>query len=69
MVRKNFAELFLARLAPGHFVRNEIPAAEAATDAGGARFGRRSQIGKGRARSERARRKRYDCDRLVCPVT
>src|SRR5205823_2329739 len=32
LVRKNFAELFLARLAPRHVVRNEIPTAKAFTD-------------------------------------
>src|SRR5450631_3883936 len=53
VVRKNFTELFIARLAPRGFVRDEIPAAETATDAGDARLGRRSEIGEGAARSER----------------
>src|SRR5580765_7038209 len=69
MVRENFAELFFARLATGDFVRNEIPAAEAATTPGDARFGRRSEIGKGRARSEWAGHQRHYGDRLVRSVT
>ena len=34
VVCENFAELFWARLAAGDFVRDEVSAAEAATDAG-----------------------------------
>ena len=69
LVRENFTQLFFARLAPRSFICDEIPAAETATIAGDAGFGRRSQIGESRAGSERAGRQGHDGDRLVCSIT
>src|SRR6266404_7364510 len=68
VVRQNFADLFLARFTARPLVRDEVSTAKAAADAGDAGVGRRSEIGEDGARSERARRKRYDHDRLVRAV-
>src|SRR6266853_6628255 len=68
MVREDFTKLFFARLAARNLVRNEIPAAKAATTAGDAHFGGRSQIGESRSRSECAGHQGHDRDRLVCAI-
>src|SRR6266498_1448229 len=69
VVRKNFTKLFFARLAAGNLVRDKIPATKTATAPGDACFGRRSQVGKGRAGPERAGCQRHDRDRLVRAIT
>src|SRR4029434_3355829 len=69
VVRKNLAQLFFARLAPGNLIRDKIPAPTVATTPGDTRFGQRSQVGEDRARPERAGRQRHDRDRLVRPST
>ena len=46
LVRENFAELFLARLAARNFVCNEIPAAETTAAVSDARVGGRSEVRK-----------------------
>ena len=68
VVRENFAELFLTRLAARNFVCDEVPATETTAAVGDARVSGRSEVGKNSARSERPRHERHDSDGLVCAV-